>query len=394
MNRTATFEGWTRILSVTAILAVTSLQCSDDPNDVGIGVLPPEDLVSIDTVRIRDATSVTFKKFISPNTVSLLTGTYNGYEARTLIRFRSLPDTLRDASVLSATLRMKPFYTFGDSTTALTFTVHSIALAWEDTSATWNSVNAAGFFDGEQRGSFSQVVSDTAEVAVTLDPTLAQEWLTAAADSVEQFGMLLLPAAGLSVIKGFTSFQSTFPPRIEIIYERSGNVDTLTWNLGSDIHVANVELPSEPELMNIQAGVSYRSRLRFDVSAVPTGATVHNATLELTIDRSASELGGPRSQVQLPFESLIAHHVTDSSGNVFESTAGVITATVEGSPDLLTVNLTSSVQRWVLGESNQGVILRSFYEQRGIERIAIFSSLAADDENRPDLLVTYSPILR
>jgi len=394
MKRRAPSVYWIRILSVASLLAVVSLSCSDEPNAVGIGVLPPEDLVSIDTVVIREASSVTFKQFISPNDRSLLIGTYRGYEARTLIRFRFLPDTLRDVNVLSATLHLNPIYSFGDSATVLTFTVHEIVTSWEDTSATWDDVNAAAFFANEQRESFSQVVSDMTTINFSLDSALVQEWLVAAADSVDKFGVLLLPASGLSVIKGFQSFQSTLPPTIDIIYEKSGRVDTLAWDRGSDMHVADVELSSNPELMCIQAGVTYRSRLRFELSAIPTSATVHNATLEMTIDRSVTALGGPPLPGDAPLESVVAHHVIDSSMNKFESTVGVVSRTVEGSSDLLTVNLTFSVQRWVLGESNQGVILRSAFEERGLERIAIFSPQASDRNNRPRLVVTFSPIRR
>ena len=386
MNRRALSVAWIRILSSAVGLTAVSVSCSDEPNPVGIGLLPPIDLVSIDTVVTREATSVTFKQFISPNDRSLLVGTYSGYEARSLIRFPSLPDTLGDALVDSAALRMDPFYGFGDTAAPLTFTIHKILKPWSETTATWDSVNA-DFYDDVQRGSFSDVVSDTTVLKVTLDPALAQDWLKAAADSTDQFGMILLPASGLSVIKGFASFQSTLPafrPTLVIVYEQSGRRDTLTSNVGSDLFVANVDLDQKPELMYIQAGVSYRSRLRFALSAIPANAIVHNATLELTINRSESE-----PQQRGADSLLFVYHVSDSSTNEFE-TPGERGFGVDGNPDAVAVNLTKSVQRWVLGESNQGIILGSFDEEAVLDRIAFFSPLASDSSKRPRLKVTYS----
>ncbi|MFQ5797463.1 MAG: DNRLRE domain-containing protein [Bacteroidota bacterium] len=382
MKRRAPSVYWIRILSVASVLAVVSLSCSDEPNAVGIGVLPPDDLVSIDTVVIREATSVTFKQFISPNDRSLLIGTYRGYEARTLIRFPSLPDTLGD--VLSTSLHMKPIYTFGDSTTSLRFTVHKILIPWGETTATWDSVTAGSFYEATPHGDFAQIVSDTTGIQVPLDTTLV--------NGVDQFGILLLPEAGLSIIKGFASFQSNQPilrPRLETIYERNGRRDTITTNDSLDLYVANVDLEvgANPELMYVQAGVSYRSRLRFDLSAIPVNAIVHNATLELTINRSESE-----PQQRGADSLLLVYHVSDSSTNEFESTRGERGLGVQGNPDLVTVNVTNSVQRWVLGESNQGVLLRALAELSQLDLIAIFSPRASEGNNRPRLTVTYSPI--
>ncbi|MEE9225669.1 MAG: DNRLRE domain-containing protein, partial [Bacteroidota bacterium] len=214
MKRRAPSVYWIRILSVASVLAVVSLSCSDEPNAVGIGVLPLDDLVSIDTMVIREATSVTFKQFISPNDRSLLIGTYRGYEARTLIRFSDVPDTLGDAQVLEARLRMNSFYTFGDSTSPLSFTAHRILLSWSEDSATWDSASpdlAGSFYDPAPSGSFTQVVNDTSAIEVSLDTLLAQDWLSAATSSSDNHGMLLLPASGSSLIKGFASFESPNP---------------------------------------------------------------------------------------------------------------------------------------------------------------------------------------
>lgn len=387
MKRRMPSVPWIHTLAVAAVLAGASLSCSDEPNAVGIEVLPPEDLVSIDTVVIREATSLSFKQFISPNDLSLLLGTYRGYEARTLVRFRSLPDSLRDAQVVSATLRMKPFYVFGDSMSTLSFNVYKILQSWSESSATWDSIVTA-FYDPTPRGNFAQVVSDTTAMKLSFDPSLAQEWLIAAADSTDQFGMLLLPAPGQSVIKGFASFRSSLPPTLDIIYEKSGRVDTLIWSLGYDVYVANVDLPSNPELMYVQAGVTYRTRLWFDVSMIPADAIIHNATLELTINRSASELGG------MAFDSVFVYHVSDSSNNEFEASGIVLSRGVKDNPDLLEVNVTRNAQRWVLGESNEGFLLRAYAESNQLDLIALFSPEAPEVNNRPRLKITYSEARR
>lgn len=396
MKQRASYVEWIRMLSAAGLFATVSVGCSDDPNAVGIGVLPEEDLISIDTIATREATSFSFKEPISPNNRSLLVGAYRDYEARALIRFQFLPDTLRDATVLDATLRLEPLYSFGDSLAELSFTVQKIVSSWSETSFLWDSITA-GFYDPTPRGTFSAVISDTAAINVPLDPSLAQEWLIAAADSIDQFGILLLPTPGLSVIKGFASFQSpsAAPPTLDIVYEEEGRVDTLVWNISFDKFVANVDLELNQELLHIQAGVSYRSRLRFDFSALPVDVIVHNATLELTIDRSSSRLGGPVTQPGGPLvESVIAYHVSDSSTNTFEATSGVLSNVVQDSPDLLTVNVTRSVQLWVFGASNQGILLRAFYEDAQLDLIAFFGPGASEVEKRPKLHVTFSGIPR
>ena len=142
------------MLSAVGLFATVSVGCSDDPNAVGIRVLPEGDRITLDTISTREATSVSFKEPISPNNRSLLVGTYRDYAARALIRFQFLPDTLRDATVLDATLRLEPLYSFGDSLAELSFTVQKIVSSWSETSFLWDSISA-GFYDPTPRGTFS-----------------------------------------------------------------------------------------------------------------------------------------------------------------------------------------------------------------------------------------------
>ncbi|MEE9186666.1 MAG: hypothetical protein V3U10_01405, partial [Bacteroidota bacterium] len=73
---------------------------------------------------------------------------------------------------------------------------------------------------------------------------------------------------------------------------------------------------------------------------------------------------------------------------------GVLSNVVQDSPDLLTVNITRSVQLWVFGESNQGILLRAFYEDTQLDLIAFFGPSASGVEKRPKLHVTFSGIPR
>jgi len=371
-------------LVLSVVLVGVSLRCSDKSSSVGIGLLPPEDLVTIDSLVLHEATGSSFKQFISPNGISLLIGSNRGYEARTLVRFLLLPDTLADARLLSANLLLKPLSVFGDSTALLSFTVHKILRSWSELTATWDSVDAS-FYESTPRGSFSQVVSGSDSVEVPIDTSLVREWLTGAASGTDQFGILLLPAPGMGVIRGFDSFQSADSPTLDVDFEKSGTVDSLLLNIGYDMFVANVGLPPNPELMYVQSGVSYRSMLRFDLLAIPSNVIIHNATVELTIDRVNSD------PEEVSAGSVLVHHVSDSTTNSFESSSAVLTRGDDTDPNLMTANITLDVRRWLRGESNQGVLLRSFVESIQLDLIAIVGPQSNNESRRPRLVVTFSP---
>lgn len=105
-----------KVFNFTFFLAFISqlwVSCNEEPTSVGIGLLSSKDLVQVDTSMITSVTGSSSRKPINTgSSENLLVGKYRTeagktYEARALIRFTGIPDTLKSATVLSANLILK-----------------------------------------------------------------------------------------------------------------------------------------------------------------------------------------------------------------------------------------------------------------------------------------------
>ena len=364
--------------------------CSEDPTlldalstqftDVDVTIL-------IDTIEAVSAT--TFRQYLPMNgTVNLAGRSPEGHEAYALLQFPSSQFPQRDTiDVLSAQLTLHAATWFGDSSGTLSLKVHKILRSWSPFSLTWDTLQSGGFFeDAIVRGEFNGgITADTEDVVVTLDTAMVRQWLQP--DDFTQYGILLKPEIGSTIVRGFTGFgldPSEYDPKITVVARNiAGTVtDTTEYSLGSDTFAGNYD----PGLLNdriaTQAGVVYRTKIMFDASAIPTGAIINKADLILTPILSAIS--------KFSADTLLATHVltTATADSSFEFTGSIA---VRGAGSTLTFDMRHAAQLWVNG-TNNGVILRSSTQSEfsTLDLHVFFGLTAVDPTVRPLVRVLYS----
>jgi len=383
-------------IAFTLILTIsfTLLKCSDEPNAVGIGQLQGSDFVNVKLFdSLTDSAAVTgssFKRHVSAGgSPFLLLGKYQGYEARTLIKFSAIPDTLSGAAIVSAKVTLQPaHYTLGDSSAILSFSAFKMMQSWTSSGTTWDSITTASY-DPIPRANFSGTVNDTTAIIFDLDTTLAQEWLQNAADSTKRMliqGVILIARTNTAV-RTFNSFYSQQLPKLEIAYTKDGRADTLRLATGESTFIADADLPPNPQVLFLQSGVAYRAQLKFDISKIPRRALLNNATVELTLNRAASKLSYQYT------DSLVLQFLKDVSPDSAEALSAY-GKRLDNTKDVYTFSgqaVTYMVQRWVNGIANNGLLFRPLSEVLNLDLYAIGAPTVADS-TRPRLKVTYTTL--
>jgi hypothetical protein len=378
-----------------AIILLVSLvwsNCSDEPTSVGIGLLSSQDLVQVDTSAVIAVAGSVLKKPINTGVSDkLLVGKYRTtdgktYEARTLLRFTGIPDTLKSATVLSAKLILGSRYRFGDQQGNLSFNVCKMIQGWTEYGVTWDSISTASY-DPIARGSFSSAIADSDSVAISLDPGLINEWAQAVADSQTVQGIILAPTDASTKIVGFSSFQSldaTREPQLLVTFLTSdGTVqDSLLFITGEDAYVANIDnLPSDPNLLYIQAGIAYRSTVQFSLDSIPLHVGINRATLELT----PSPASPPPSSRSI--DSLYSVFLLSSDS--VDITTFVLGHRVNPDGNVYSFVVTPEVQRWISTKPNYGLQIQAYAEPSQLDLFTFYSA-SASPSLRPRLRIIYS----
>lgn len=390
-------NGISRRLLVLSALSVLFFACSDDPTEENALLTPHLPFVEMavrETTFVADSGS-TFKEVTSMNGYVNLVGKTGNYTANMLIAFYSsyFPD--RDTvNVISATLYLHGASFYGDSTGIVSFKVHRVNTSWSQSTFTWDSLQSGLYDESVVRGSYSgRIGLDTELVAIDLDTAMAREWLasTTGSEYTLRYGMIFVPTAEATAVRGFQSFESDsvdWVPQVRLICRNvAGTVlDTATYSLGVDTFVGNVDnLVTDPTLFYVQAGVSYRTIVNFDVSSVPRGAIVNSATLTFQTNPAVSMLNRFAGDT-----SLAVHLVTSSTSTSSFGSSSATALHVPGSATTFTADIASDVQSWVRG-SNYGALIRTYgsREFQSFDLVTLYNH-TAEESHKPRLKVIYS----
>jgi hypothetical protein len=378
--------------SILLLISLVWSNCSDEPTSVGVGLLSSQDLVQVDTATVTTVTGGVLKKPINTGgSNNLLVGKYRTtdgktYEARALLRFPGIPDTLKSATVLSASLILGSKYRFGDPQGNLSFNVYKMTQGWTEYGVTWDSISIASY-DPIVRGSFSSAIADSDSVAISLDPSLINEWAQGVADSQTVQGVILAPTDASTKIVGFSSFQSldaTREPQLLVTFLSSdGTVqDSLLFITGQDTYVANIDnLPSDPNLLYVQAGIAYRSTVQFSLDSIPLHVGINRAILELTRSPSSA----PQSSRSI--DSLVS--VLLVSSDSVDITTFVLGSRVDPDSDVYSFVVTPEVQQWISAKPNYGLEIEAYAESSQLDLFTFYSA-SAGPSLRPRLKIIYS----
>ncbi|MEN3026748.1 MAG: hypothetical protein ABDH31_03440 [Chlorobiota bacterium] len=306
--------------------------CNEPPSPVGAEFLPDtaelKTLSSADTLLIAAAFTERVQQPIF-NIGTLFVGRFQDMEARTLLRFTDIPDSLpyvTAADILQATVVLTPErYALGDTSagaTHLSFRIAKVLRLWSPKS-TWDSLFAAGdagTIDPSELGRWEGNIPlrDTAEpVRVELNEAgrqLVAEWLRFQADSTlrqQIYGIALLPTLATTAIRAFATQAvgrlERPAPQLQVVYRRRDNViDTLRLAAGYAGSFISPPQADTTRLLVLQPGVQYAPRLHIRLDALPATAAIHRAELRLWTDTTAywtSNYGRLRTLTLTPTDS-------------------------------------------------------------------------------------------
>ncbi len=381
-------------MTLFVLVSLIHFSCSDSPSSLG------SDLLSQDLINILELDSAkdslfqsasVYKKVIELSSANrLLLGKKDNIEAGILIKFLIFfADSIKqqltnnELFVLSAKVEFTKNYTFGNSTAPIDFSVHKINNNWS-TGFTSDSL-AILTYDANDI-SFSKTFSDSIN-GFNFDTQTALNWLKASADSSIPIdnGLYIKPAMSSEKIVGFQALtiEDLTIPSLKIIIQKTGVYsDTLSYFPSVDLSVVSGSLPDVgTENIGIQAGLNSEARLFFDLSSLPKDIVVNYAQLILTVDTIKTITGSSFTN------SVRVNYITDSTNLAIDSTFSLF---LDRDANTFKGSVTSFIQRTLIENNNQGLLLSASDKINGVELFAIKGSNAAVFTERPNLQIIYT----
>ncbi len=385
---------------VVVIFSLYTIGCSDDPSSLGLPFIPPGE-----TTGVREFDSYIDTMIITSNNRSyyvntsgssnLMVGKNGSYESKGLLRFNDIGDSY-DSSVVSSariTFKYRNYYfpsSTSDSLGQISFDIYEIEQSLNFSTLTMDSVTTSSFGNIPKGNYTGSPTADSQEVEITLDPAMVKDWLEYAADtsySNKNYGIVFSPGNASNVIKAFYSSNTELRPSLEIIYTKNSVTDTLIYNNSSSVSLSNTSFAPSTETFSLQAGVSYVQLMQFDLSKIPSTATINDVQLILTLDSAASVFSNQSSF------SFFSQFITDTAGLKTDIFAFSGAPGSNGTYVMRLVNPSapSPFQRWLLGQTNYGIMLFAGMQTVNLDRYVFFKETCSDPNKRPRVKIKYTP---
>ncbi len=391
------------LVIIFTLVTFYTIGCADDPSSLGLNFIPPGETTGvrvfdsyIDTMQV---TSVNVRKYVNTSTSSnLMVGINGSYNSKGLIRFGGLSGDYDSATVNSATLTLsyRNYYfpvSASDSLGQIAFDVFKINQSLNFSAITLDSVNSSTFGTVSQGSYTGSPTADSQKITISLNTAMVKDWLEYAADTSypnKNYGMVLSPSAASTVIKAFYSGLSAISenvrPKLTVIVTKNNNTDTLTTSGSATVSLVNASITPSSETFSLQAGVSYVQTMKFDLSKIPSNATINDVQLYLTLDSANSKFSNQTSH------SIAAQYISDTAGLVTDGFS------FSGSPSggqyvirVMSGFQASPFQRWLLGETNYGIMLRAGNQFTNLDLFTFFNTTVADPNKRPRIIIKYTP---
>ncbi|GEM_PF-2008425 len=392
-------------ISCCLIIATLFTSCSEtitNPATPGSGLLTRDVLIR-DTTLYAVSDSV-FRVRISPDSLVLfsplqrnLLGKNGSYTALAALRY--YPPARDTINVVSAKLTLRMISRQGDAAGTFAFNVYRITADWSQEKLNWEKATAANFYEQTPvRGTYSSTSNpDTQVITIDLDTAMVRQWYRSGETS---YGVMLVPTSSCNIIRGIHAFDfdsTKYWPKLQVIaLNTAGTVrDTTTFQVtqnglsgaGSDTYVADVNpFPIDTQRIYSQAGIVYRSVLRFDVSKLPAGAIINSAELVAERDPAATQ-----TNRFSPNASPAVHYIFRSDSVFFEGAFAAGTLKSGGTGNAFTFDVRRQVQLWANG-NNYGLVLRqpNVNEFNTLDLLTFFGARTADTTKRPRIIVKYT----
>lgn len=403
------------IIVIFTVLSIYLISCNEQPTELGYQI----DSVSFQAVSSSEVNMIlnseSQRYYLSGfNQGVIQVGMTEEYSAYPILRYENIA-FLDSAEVISAELNLiKSGYALGDTNGLQSFEVFEVKVPVLPTDNYKTIVEDNGLDNiyegvlmGQLENTFSQI-EDTAKINLNLQ--LIQNWIdfsvleaTDAIDSNDfrrqhSYSIGLRPTANSEVISAYltervgASGDDAPNPFIQIVYKWPDSTSNDTLMLRANVAAFYATGP-EPDAnsLTVQSGVSVRSKLDFDVSALPEYASVVKAVLKVYVDDERSNVGSLGRDSFL----LAQKDVTFEDG-FFENVDNIYLGLRQsGNNYYRFTSVTSAVEDWVRGE-RKGSLLFNYAPNTNPSdsyfRLDKYYLYGADAEAalRPELTIFYA----
>jgi hypothetical protein len=368
--------------------------CENNPNDLGITFLNPNDTAGTKILDTTIVTSFNFRNYINNKGSGVRQiGNYavagNQYSSKMLIQYGNIPTGYQNANVISANLRLRyAKYAFKDTTGTVSFNVYRLNRAMDVSTITNDSVTAADI-GTTVLGTYTGNPTDTSAINIALNTDAIRDWLNYAADSsyaIKNYGLAFVPNSGSTTIKAFFSENNDvlYKPVITVVAQTTTSTDSLKLESMLSVSLTNAPTSIIPasQFFIVQNGVGFRDILKFSFPNLPANVIINEAYLQLTLNSSQSYItSSTNNQIEVDMVTdTTTRAIFDESFNLTRLDSITYTGRIN-----------QIVQRWNSGVNpNYGVSLRTPSEIQNLDYLTFYNSDNTDVSKRPKLRIRYT----
>lgn len=383
------------------LLAAFYTGCTEKPNtQVGNNLVDPSIQIAVFDTMFTSISDTTYQGTVIPGTGSsnLVGRTSAGEDVVTMLNFQTSPrsfDSLDGAVIDTANISLTVNYRWNVTAIPVRLDMYEILQPWNY--LTFSSDSASSNTLGPHiLASYSDSMNYSRTVISTpIDTTTVRKMINSYLhpDSTAFYGFALRAAANTTPgIAGFITFtaNSVLSPTLTIIYSRNGKKDSLKINYGFDTFYSQYTTPPVMTPIEVQGCFGIRSNIKFDLSSLNNKPVINNAVLELTLNKSQSQIEG-----YSPDTIAVYIRSSDSNlDNIYTSTQWSAYGAKKDSSQTTIVyqcKVTPFVQQWVNNVIvNNGFNIRWAAENSSADKAIFYSSTEADRTKRPALKIVYS----
>ncbi len=342
----------------------------------------------------------------------LVLGSSDNIQARSLIRFLTLPSSVETVSNVS--LRLRIFKNMLNSTTQ--FTIHRVSKSWLESQATWennktdyNWTQSGGDFESTPLATFSVSSTRNDSVYVNLPASLIQSWIEE--DSLN-YG-IIIKQSSKSRNNRFIEFYSSesydddLAPVLTFTYTDSDG-DTLTYSkmAYSDtfIHDAQMSAVNDSNILSLwnitPKALALKVRLPYQIfSQADSSITSEDDLRFITINRA--DLILTKSDDELPYTNIKNNvsayllNIPMNNQTYFGSDDYTFYHSTQDTlfSNTLKVNVTGLIQAYTSKiKTNNGFLIKSNYQGMDFSKRNFFSVNCPNVSKRPKISIKFSSL--
>ncbi len=382
----------TTILSVavtSAILLWTLAGCEsskDLPLEAGIGgeatvgTLHEVVLPAVQIEQVRTELNGGASDFI-------FVGQRKDLRAKALLLFDVFPDS---AVASEAEVRFVIARHYGSGT--MHVFAHPVKESWDEYEVRWSNFPAVD--TTAVLGEADWTVADSQVVSIPLDTAIVNGWMRG---TLENHGIAIFPAGYVEILFRLFSVETVntdLAPYLWMRYTMNGKVDSARIFPSADLFVAHRPKPAPDGPYLVSGLVADRVLVKFDLSSIPSAATINSTQFEWSIDTSATFFEDSPILVAL---QRVQSYPWDLQNLAFDTKINIIRFYLAQGDDILTITsldeirrMTDMMQRLVYGVlSDNGFVVKMGDEDTDFGWIA-FARAPGDSTVGPRLVVTYT----